>query len=497
MPMSKLFTLTSLSALVLAVSGPAQAQSAAGACADAQKSIQSFLDVGDVRDASKKALTSIHDTLGREGLSGETCGSIKANADEVIEIEQRYRDRMAEYDALKEGSVATASKAVDALEDGAESASGEAASGDGTEIAGQATSEVDSLKSAASDDSKPEEVTTAAEDKTESADATTSEDAAATQDAAETDEGNATSDNSEKTVETETEDAEKAPEGGATPEGAVKTAEGEGNQEESAKTTEGEAQQDAAKMVEGDSTSEETAKTAEGESDASSKTAESETKPEGATETVENKVEPDDTPKAAEGAVESEEAVKTAEDEAKPEDAEKTTEAEAKPDDTAKAAEGEMQESEKTAEGDAKADDDTTVVESEDKAASGETEQATAALSAAGASAARSSNDGIDSMTVESIVGRTVYGGDGEELGEVDMVIIRDGAPYLIVSKGGFLGIAETEIGVEASRFSVSSQSDVILLPDMTVDTFDELEDWDEGDFPQAEGSATIGSLRG
>jgi sporulation protein YlmC with PRC-barrel domain len=80
-------------------------------------------------------------------------------------------------------------------------------------------------------------------------------------------------------------------------------------------------------------------------------------------------------------------------------------------------------------------------------------------------------------MTVtsaEEMLGRDVVGSDGEELGEVEDVIIdptSGQARQLVISSGGFLGIGEKQIAVDFNRAKVQrgdGGTPIIMLQNVT-----------------------------
>ena len=78
---------------------------------------------------------------------------------------------------------------------------------------------------------------------------------------------------------------------------------------------------------------------------------------------------------------------------------------------------------------------------------------------------------GPDQLLASELVGATVYSPAGENLGDVnDIVLASDGSPYaLVVGVGGFLGLGEKNVGIAFAAITPSIDSDGKLK--LTFDT--------------------------
>lgn len=77
----------------------------------------------------------------------------------------------------------------------------------------------------------------------------------------------------------------------------------------------------------------------------------------------------------------------------------------------------------------------------------------------------------MGSVSAEELLGKTVVGSDGEEIGEVEDVIMDAAsgkARQLVISSGGFLGIGEKEIAVDFSNAQPGADNDEIKLSNLT-----------------------------
>ncbi|ESR23316.1 PRC-barrel domain-containing protein [Lutibaculum baratangense] len=83
-------------------------------------------------------------------------------------------------------------------------------------------------------------------------------------------------------------------------------------------------------------------------------------------------------------------------------------------------------------------------------------------------------------MTVEQVEDADVVGASGEEIGEVDEVLMEAGEiNALAVDVGGFLGIGEKTVIVPLDRFSVAAEGDDLML-DMTKEELEALPEWND-----------------
>lgn len=99
-------------------------------------------------------------------------------------------------------------------------------------------------------------------------------------------------------------------------------------------------------------------------------------------------------------------------------------------------------------------------------------------------------------MRAEELVGRTVYGAQGEEIGEVDRVVVgRQGAPAVIVGVGGFLGIGEHEVAIPLDRLA-PGQGDR-LTTGLTKEQIGSAEAYDETAHRPIAGDRRIGQVVG
>lgn len=87
--------------------------------------------------------------------------------------------------------------------------------------------------------------------------------------------------------------------------------------------------------------------------------------------------------------------------------------------------------------------------------------------------------------SAESMMGKTVVGSDGEEIGEVEDVIMDSAsgqARQLVISSGGFLGIGEKQIAVDFSNAQPGAEDDEIKLSNLTRDQVKDMPEFEYND---------------
>lgn len=95
-------------------------------------------------------------------------------------------------------------------------------------------------------------------------------------------------------------------------------------------------------------------------------------------------------------------------------------------------------------------------------------------------------------MTADELMGKTVYGSNGEEIGEVDQVVVgREGAPAAIVGVGGFLGIGEHDVAIPLDQLQPGEGDR--LTTGMTKDQIGSMESYDASNYRPLDGNRTIG----
>jgi len=115
----------------------------------------------------------------------------------------------------------------------------------------------------------------------------------------------------------------------------------------------------------------------------------------------------------------------------------------------------------------------------------------TSATASAGATA-----NPLAAMSTEDLLDKPVKTANGEEVGEVDAIVIdrttRKGHGYAVVGVGGVLGVGETQVLLDLDQLQLAADGSV-RVPVTDVDDFDSYPKYDEKNFEKYHGS--IGRL--
>ena len=80
-------------------------------------------------------------------------------------------------------------------------------------------------------------------------------------------------------------------------------------------------------------------------------------------------------------------------------------------------------------------------------------------------------------MRVADLIGMNVLAMDGDDVGEVDQLVSFDGEPNAIIGVGGFLGLFEHDVAIPLQSFQLVE--DGLMLPDVTEDEIEAMQEWD------------------
>lgn len=93
--------------------------------------------------------------------------------------------------------------------------------------------------------------------------------------------------------------------------------------------------------------------------------------------------------------------------------------------------------------------------------------------------------------TVSEIVGTQVLTESGEDIGEIDAIVMAEGETKAIVGVGGFLGIAEHDVLIEMDQFSMIDENSV-MIQGATEEELKAMPDVNLADYEEVEGDLTI-----
>lgn len=101
----------------------------------------------------------------------------------------------------------------------------------------------------------------------------------------------------------------------------------------------------------------------------------------------------------------------------------------------------------------------------------------------------------IAAMTVGDILGKNVLSAEGEDVGEIDYVIMGDTDVAFVIGVGGFLGLGEHTVGIPMDRFSLTADNE-LQLQAMTEEELEAMPEVDESGLESLPDDAVIGELK-
>jgi sporulation protein YlmC with PRC-barrel domain len=112
---------------------------------------------------------------------------------------------------------------------------------------------------------------------------------------------------------------------------------------------------------------------------------------------------------------------------------------------------------------------------------------------AAGTGSAAGTDNPIYGMRGDQIVGKTLYSVNGEEIGEIDNVVMRMGGlrPEALVDVGGFLGVGGREVAVPLDQIQLVGER---LTTTMTKDSISNMQAYDEAGYDDYDQSRMLGT---
>lgn len=75
----------------------------------------------------------------------------------------------------------------------------------------------------------------------------------------------------------------------------------------------------------------------------------------------------------------------------------------------------------------------------------------------------------------------TVYGMNGEEIGDIEEIVVDNaGTHYIVLSVGGFLGIGDDDVAIPLENFAARGDESLVLV-NMTADQLEEMAEYESG----------------
>jgi sporulation protein YlmC with PRC-barrel domain len=98
-------------------------------------------------------------------------------------------------------------------------------------------------------------------------------------------------------------------------------------------------------------------------------------------------------------------------------------------------------------------------------------------------------------MRVDQIVGKSVYNGAGDRVGEIDEVVVNrnNRATAAVIGVGGFLGVGEKKVVVPFDNMRM--QGDRIVAPNLTRDGVSSMQAYQGDSWYRYERNRTLGEL--
>ena len=99
-------------------------------------------------------------------------------------------------------------------------------------------------------------------------------------------------------------------------------------------------------------------------------------------------------------------------------------------------------------------------------------------------------------MGGDEIVGQTLYSSDGQEIGEIENVVMRQGGsdPEALVGVGGFLGIGERSVTIPLDQIQ---KQDDRLTTSMTKESLGAMQPYDKSAYQEWDSSRMLGGGTG
>lgn len=93
-------------------------------------------------------------------------------------------------------------------------------------------------------------------------------------------------------------------------------------------------------------------------------------------------------------------------------------------------------------------------------------------------------------LTADQIRDLSVRGANGDTIGDVEEVFVRDKIAYVVVGNGGFLGLGEKQIALPIS--DMTFRQNTLVMRDVTEDEAEDMQEFSEGDFQTVSGDQQI-----
>jgi len=98
----------------------------------------------------------------------------------------------------------------------------------------------------------------------------------------------------------------------------------------------------------------------------------------------------------------------------------------------------------------------------------------------------------VGKMTAKQLMGKDIYGSDGEDMAEVENVVQKGNEVYAVVDVDHVMDVSDKDAVVPLSKFHMKNDK---LTLDMTKDQLDGLEKWQKGKYEDVKNAGSLAEL--
>ena len=122
----------------------------------------------------------------------------------------------------------------------------------------------------------------------------------------------------------------------------------------------------------------------------------------------------------------------------------------------------------------------------EQVAAAGEQEQPDPSMAADEPAEGQPTEGQQGFVSIEEVLGSSVVNENGDEVGTIEDVVVKDEAHYAVLSVGGFLGLAEKDVAIPLDELKLGGD-ETYLMSTETEEQLEELPDYEAAQFEPAQ----------
>jgi putative membrane protein len=122
----------------------------------------------------------------------------------------------------------------------------------------------------------------------------------------------------------------------------------------------------------------------------------------------------------------------------------------------------------------------------EQVAAAGEQEQPQPSMAADAPTQEQPTEGQAGMVSIDEVLGSSVVNQNGEEVGTIEDVVVKDDAHYAVLSVGGFLGIAEKDVAIPLDELKLG-ENETYLMSTETEQQLEQLPEYEAAQFQPAQ----------